>query len=75
MGHKWVICGSHPDCTVGQWVKWVNRYDPLSTLPLIRRNDWQSRIERREESWEGVRHKLFECMIAKEGYPQIDVSS
>lgn len=46
-----------------------------SSAPLIRRNDWQSRIERREESWEGVRHKLFECMIAKEGYPQIDVSS
>ena len=20
-GHKWVICGSHPDCSVGQWVK------------------------------------------------------
>ena len=32
MGHKWVICGSHPDCSVGQWVKWVNRYDLLSTL-------------------------------------------
>ena len=31
-GHKWVICGSHPDCSVGQWVKWVNRCDPLSTL-------------------------------------------
>ena len=30
--HKWVICGSHPDCSVGQWVKWVNRCDPLSTL-------------------------------------------
>ena len=24
MGHKWVICGSHPDCSVGQWRKWVN---------------------------------------------------
>ena len=32
MGHKWVICGSYPDCSVGQWVKWVNRCDPLSTL-------------------------------------------
>ena len=32
VGHKWVICGSHPDCSVGQWVKWVNRCDPLSTL-------------------------------------------
>ena len=32
MGHKWVICGSHLDCSVGQWVKWVNRCDPLSTL-------------------------------------------
>ena len=20
MGHKWVICESHPDCSVGQWV-------------------------------------------------------
>ena len=28
----WVICGSHPDCSVGQWVKWINRCDPLSTL-------------------------------------------
>ena len=26
-------CGSHPDCSMGQWVRWVNRYDPLSTLP------------------------------------------
>ena len=32
VGHKWVICGSHPDCSVRQWVKWVNRYDLLSTL-------------------------------------------
>ena len=32
VGHKWVICGSHPDCSMGQWVKWVNRCDPLSTL-------------------------------------------
>ena len=32
VGHKWVICGSHPDCFVGQWVKWVNKCDPLSTL-------------------------------------------
>ena len=21
VGHKWVICGLHPDCSVGQWVK------------------------------------------------------
>ena len=35
MGHKWVICRSHPDCSVGQWVKWVNRCDPLSTLSHI----------------------------------------
>ena len=32
VGHKWVICGSHPDCSVGQWVKWINRCDLLSTL-------------------------------------------
>ena len=32
VGHKWVICGSHPDCSVGQQVKWVNRCDLLSTL-------------------------------------------
>ena len=32
VGHKWVICGSHLDCSVGQWVKWVNRCNPLSTL-------------------------------------------
>ena len=25
VGHKWVMCGSHPDCSVGQWVTWVNR--------------------------------------------------
>ena len=31
----WVICGSHPDCSVGQWLKWVNRCDPLSTLIII----------------------------------------
>ena len=24
VGRKWVICGSHPDCSVGQWVKWAN---------------------------------------------------
>lgn len=41
----------------------------------VRRNDWQSRIDRREESWEGVRHKIFESMVVKEGYPQIDVST
>ena len=32
----WVTSGSyvdhHPDYFVGQWVKWVNRCDPLSTL-------------------------------------------
>ena len=38
------------------------------------RSDWQNRIERREESWEGVRHKIFEGMVSKEGYPQINVS-
>ena len=32
VGHKWVICGSHMDCSVAQWVKWINRCDPLSTL-------------------------------------------
>ena len=32
MFNIWVICGSHPDCFVGQWVKWVNRCDPFSTL-------------------------------------------
>ena len=31
VGHKW-IRGSHPDCSVGHWVKWVNRCEPLSTL-------------------------------------------
>ena len=31
----WVICGSHQNCSVGQWVKWVNRCDPLSTLTGI----------------------------------------
>ena len=30
VGNK--LCGSHSDCSVGQWVKWINRYDPLSTL-------------------------------------------
>ena len=24
VGHKWVICWSHPDCSLGQCVKWVN---------------------------------------------------
>ena len=42
--------------------------------PQPQRNDWQSRIERREESWEEVRHKIFETMVSKEGYPQINVS-
>ena len=27
-----IRCGSHPDCFVGQWIKWINKYDPLSTL-------------------------------------------
>ena len=30
--NMWVTSGSHPDCSVGQWVKWVSRCDPLSTL-------------------------------------------
>ena len=38
VGHKWVICGSHPDCSMGQWVKWVNRCDPLSTLTLTKQD-------------------------------------
>ena len=29
VGHKRIICGSHPDCYVGQW---VNKCNPLSTL-------------------------------------------
>ena len=28
-------CGSHPDCSVGQWVKSVNRCDPISTLVCV----------------------------------------
>ena len=31
MGHMWVT-SDDPDCSVGQRVKWVNRYNPLSTL-------------------------------------------
>ena len=37
MGHKWVICGSYLDYSVRQWVKWVNGYDPLSTLVFVAR--------------------------------------
>ena len=33
-GHNYVH-GSHPDCSVGQWVKWVNWCNPLSTLVPI----------------------------------------
>lgn len=44
------------------------------TSSQSQRNDWQNRIERREESWEEVRDRLFECMVNKEGYPQINVS-
>ena len=28
----WVTSGSNPSCYVGHWVKWINKYDPLSTL-------------------------------------------
>ena len=35
MGHKWVTSGSHPDYSMGQWVKWVNGCDPLSTLMKV----------------------------------------
>ena len=35
VGHKWIVCGSHLDCSVGQWVKLVNRYDPLLTLVVL----------------------------------------
>ena len=35
VGHRWVICGSHSDCSVGQWVKWINRCDPLLTLQWV----------------------------------------
>ena len=42
----WLACGSHPDSSVGQWVKWVNRCDPLSTLVtyirVIHICDWVS---------------------------------
>ena len=32
MGHKWVICGSHPDCSeCGSVGHVVNKCDPLST--------------------------------------------
>ena len=24
----WVTSGSHLDCAVGQWIKWVNKRDP-----------------------------------------------
>ena len=30
--NMWVTSGSHPDCSVGQWVKYVSRCDPLSIL-------------------------------------------
>ena len=28
VGHKWVTCGSHPDCSMGQWVKCVTHFQP-----------------------------------------------
>ena len=43
-GHKWVMCGSHPDCSVGQWVNWVNRCDPLLTLAMQNLTDVQGLI-------------------------------
>ena len=33
MGHKWVIVGH---IQIAQWVRWVNKCDPLSTLDPIR---------------------------------------
>ena len=27
MGHKLVICRSHLECSLGQWVKWVIRFE------------------------------------------------
>ena len=32
---KTSTCGSHLDCSVGQWVKWVNRCDPLLILNQV----------------------------------------
>ena len=32
------IKSKHPDCSVGQWVKWANSCDSLSTLLLF--NEW-----------------------------------
>ena len=43
-GHKWVTCGSHLDCSVGQWVKWVNRCDPLLNLDMQTLTDVQGLI-------------------------------
>ena len=42
--HKWVTCGSHPDCSVGQWVKLVNSCDPLLTLAMQTLTDMQGLI-------------------------------
>lgn len=36
------------------------------------RTNWQERIIRREESWEEIRPLIFEEMISKEGYPQVN---
>ena len=32
----WVTSGSHPDCSVGQWVKWVTEQAQLAFNPNLK---------------------------------------
>ena len=36
--NMWVTSGSHPNCSVGQWIKWVNRCDPRTFIPAVNTN-------------------------------------
>ena len=42
--------------------------------PRARPSTWHRRMEKREESWEGIRNVIFECVLANEDLPESNVS-
>lgn len=41
--------------------------------PQVRPSTWHSRMEKREESWEGTRNVIFEHVLANEDLPDSNV--
>ena len=43
VGQKWVISGSDPEYSMGQWVIWVSDVDPVATLLLSINVTWSDK--------------------------------